>query len=335
MSYRVGVVGCGGISRHHARAYLSDPRMDLVAGADPDGEKRSRFQSEYGVHAYPSAADMLSDARLDIVSVCTPHPDHREPTLLAAEAGAKAVLCEKPLAMSLGDADAMIRACRERGVLLVVGHQRRFQPSHMAVAGPLRAGEIGELTEVYFDVHHYDLMTWGTHGIDMIRWYNHDQPTASVFGQVDIARVHNRHGGVAEDSALSRICFQNGLVGTMVCGSMVPRWRQVVVGEEGELRVEGDPGRALIRRSSESSWRELSKPNHDDWQEGFDGEVRALGDSLETGARHPLEAESAREALAIIMATYESSRLRRVISFPVDIAENPLYLMLAEREQRR
>jgi predicted dehydrogenase len=335
MSYRVGVVGCGGISQHHARAYLSDPRMKLVAAADLDAEKRSRFQSEYGVRTYASAADMLGDARPDIVSVCTPHPDHREPAVLAAESGAKAVLCEKPLAMSLGDADAMIRACRERGVLLVVGHQRRFQPSHIAIARPLREGEIGKLTDLHFDVHHYDLMTWGTHGIDMIRWYNHDQPTASVFGQVDIARVHERHGGMAEDSALSRICFRTGLVATMVCGSMVPTWRQVVVGEEGELRVEGDPGRALIRRRNESSWREIPKPDHDDWQDGFDGEVRALGDSLESGAPHPLEAEGAREALAIIMATYESSRLRRVIPFPVGISENPLYLMLAEREQQR
>jgi predicted dehydrogenase len=121
----------------------------------------------------------------------------------------------------------------------------------------------------------------------------------------------------------------------MVCGSMVPAWRQVVIGEEGELRVEGDPGRARIRRHDQWSWREIRKPEHEDWQEGFDGEVRALGDSLETGAPHPLEAESARETLAIIMATYESSRLRCLVSFPFYVAGNPLYAMLAEKEQQR
>jgi len=335
MPYRVGVIGCGGISQHHARAYRSDCRMELVAAADTDEGKRSRFQSEYSVRTYASAADMLNDARVDIVSVCTPHPDHHDPTIMAAEAGAKAILCEKPLAMNLSDADNMIRVCGERGALLIVGHQRRFQPSHIAVAKPLRDGEIGRLIGLYFDVHHYDLMTWGTHGIDMIRWYNHDQATASVFGQVDIATVHNRHGGLAEDSALSRMCFHNGLTATMTCGTIVPRWRQVVVGDEGELRVEGDPGRALIRRRNESSWREIPKPDQEDWQEGFDGEVRALGDSLETGAHHPLHAESAREALAIIMATYESSRLRCVIPFPVDIPKNPLSAMLAEKESKR
>jgi predicted dehydrogenase len=335
MPYRVGVIGCGGISQHHARAYRSDPRLTLVAGADPDPAKRERFASEYGVRGYASAAEMLDDAKLDVVSVCTPHPDHHDPTVMAAQAGVKAILCEKPLAMSLGDADDMIRVCRERGVLLAVGHQRRFQPSHIAVATPLREGEIGALTDIHFDVHHYDLMTWGTHGIDLIRWYNHDRPIASVFGQVDIAVTHNRHGGRAEDSALSRICFQNGLTATMVCGSMVPSWRQVVVGEKGELRVEGDPGVARIRRHDEASWREIPRPAQEDWQVGFNGEVQALADSLDTGAAHPLEAQGARDALAVIMATYESSRRRQVIQFPVDIQDNPLLAMVAEREAAR
>jgi predicted dehydrogenase len=149
---------------------------------------------------------------------------------------------------------------------------------------------------------------------------------------VDIAATHNRHGGRAEDSALSRICFQNGLTATMVCGSMVPSWRQVVVGEKGELRVEGDPGVVRIRRHDEPLWREIPRPAHEDWQVGFDGEVQALADSLDTGAPHPLEAQGAREALAVIMATYESSRRRQVVRFPVNVLENPLLSMLAGRE---
>ncbi|MFB3881936.1 MAG: Gfo/Idh/MocA family protein [Armatimonadota bacterium] len=333
MSYRAGIIGCGGISRHHARAYRNDPRIELVAAAEPDPAKRNTFASDYGVKTYPSASEMLGDAKLDLVSVCTPHPGHREPVEQAAQAGVRAILCEKPLAMNLTDADAMIACCRQRGVLLIVGHQRRFQPGHVAIAKPIREGELGALTDIYFDVHHYDLMTWGTHGIDMIRWYNHELPTASVFGHVDISTVHNRHGGQAEDSAISCMTFQNGLRAIMACGSMVPYWRQVIVGEKATLRVEGEPSRAIIRSHRGSDWREIPKPDHDDWQEGFDGEVRAMVDSLETGAVHELNADSAREALAIIMATYQSSRLRRVITFPVAIPDNPLLAMIAEKGQ--
>jgi len=332
MSYRAGIIGCGGISSHHARAYQNEPRIELVAAADPNPERRRAFSSEYGVKTYTSASEMLGDAKLDIASVCTPHPDHRDPVVQAAEAGVRAILCEKPLAMNLTDADEMIHCCRERGALLVVGHQRRFQPGHIAIAKPIREGELGALTDIYFDVHHYDLMTWGTHGIDMIRWYNHDLPTVSVFGQVDICTVHERHGGAAEDSAISCMQFENGLRAIMTCGSMVPYWRQVIVGEKATLRVEGDPSTAVIRRHDSSDWREIPKPDRDDWQEGFDGEVRAMVDSLETGAPHELNAESAREALAIIMATYESSRRRRVVTFPVDIPDNPLLSMLDEKE---
>jgi UDP-N-acetylglucosamine 3-dehydrogenase len=332
MSYRAGIIGCGGISRHHARAYQNEPRIGFVAAAEPDAEKRSKFGSEYGVKMYASAPEMLADAKLDIASVCTPHPSHRKPVEQAAAAGVRALLCEKPLAMNLTDADAMIATCRERNVLLVIGHQRRFQPGHIAIAKPIRDGELGALTDVYFDVHHYDLMTWGTHGIDMIRWYNHDLPTTSVFGHVDISTIHNRHGGEAEDSAISCMTFENGLRAIMTCGSMVPYWRQVIVGEKATLRVEGDPSTAVIRSHEGGDWREIPKPDHDDWQEGFDGEVRATIDSLETGVPHELEAESAREALAIIMATYESSRQRRVIPFPVDIPDNPLLAMIADKE---
>lgn len=332
MSYRAGIIGCGGISSHHARAYQNEPRIELVAAADPNPARRSAFGSEYGVKTYLSASGMLADAKLDIASVCTPHPDHRQPVEQAAEAGARAILCEKPLAMNLTDADAMIRCCRERGTLLIVGHQRRFQPGHIAIAKPIREGELGALTDIYFDVHHYDLMTWGTHGIDMIRWYNHDLPTVSVFGQVDISTVHERHGEAAEDSAISCMQFGNGLRAIMTCGSMVPYWRQVIVGERATLRVEGDPSTAVIRRHDSSDWREIPKPDRDDWQEGFDGEVRAMVDSLETGAPHELNAESAREALAIIMATCESSRRRRLVTFPVDIPDNPLLSMLNEKE---
>ncbi len=333
MGYRAGIIGCGGISSHHAAAYRNDRRMELVAAAEPSAERRARFAEKYGVRVYSSAADMLAEEKLDIVSVCTPHPDHREPTVMAAQAGAKAVLCEKPIALNLGDADEMIRTCRERGVLLVIGHQRRFQPGHIAIAKPLLEGEIGKLTDIWFDVHHYDLMTWGTHAVDMIRWYNGDAPTKSVFGQVDISVVHERHGAPAEDSAISLIHFENGLRATLACGSMVPRFSQVIAAEEGELRVEGDPSVARIRRQSDVSWREIPKPAREDWQEGFDGEVRALGDSLETGAPHPLAAEAAREALAVIIATYESSRRRRVVTFPIEVPDNPLLAMLAERSK--
>lgn len=338
MSYRVGLIGCGGIARRHARAYLKDPRMELVACADPNGERLAGFSGEFGLAGRASAEEMLAGERLDIVSVCTPHRAHRGPVMAAAEAGVRAILCEKPIGMNLTEADEMIRACRERGVLMIVGHQRRFQPVYRALADPVRGGELGRVTAIQFEMPHWDLMTWGTHATDLIRFYIHDAPTVSVFGQVDISTVQERFGHKVEDSAVSYMLFENGTRATLVSGSVVELYHQRIIGEEGELFFEeiwGDPPKYTIRirRNDEPAWREIPRPEDDDFQVGFDGEVRALGDCLQTGARHTLDCESGREALAIVMATYESARSRRVVEFPVDIPDNPLLAMLGEGKE--
>ena len=142
MSYCAGIIGCGGIAGCHASAYRNDARMTLVAGADPREGRRTKFQADFGVPVYASAQEMLDRERLDVVSICTPHPMHHAMTLLAAEAGAKAILCEKPIAMNLTEADEMVRVCKQQGTRLIVGHQRRFQPLHLGVATPVRNGEI-------------------------------------------------------------------------------------------------------------------------------------------------------------------------------------------------
>lgn len=340
MTYRVGIVGCGGVSRCHARAYRNDPRMALVAGADPREEARTKFGAEFGVPIHSTGADMIRREKLDIVSVCTRHREHHAATLEAAGAGARAIICEKPLAMNLTEADEMLRACRARGATLIVSHQRRFQPVYEAFAAPIFAGELGRLTDIYFEMPYWDLMGWGTHAIDLIRWYNGDAPTTTVFGQIDADATHERFGHKVEDSSLVHMRFANGVAATLTGGAMAKAYHQRVYGEEGELFFEeiwGDPPRYTmwVRRHDAAAPRAIPRPPTDTMQAGFDGMVRALGDSLQTGARHTLGGESARETLAIIMAAYESSRRRRAVSFPVDIPDNPFLDMPARRPKAR
>ena len=125
--YRVGIIGCGRVAAAHANAYTAIESTELVALAEPDPERRLKFDEAYGVTGlYENYREMLANEELDIISICTWPPLHREMTVAAAESGAKAILCEKPMALNLGEVDRMLAACEEAGAKLVVGHQHRF-----------------------------------------------------------------------------------------------------------------------------------------------------------------------------------------------------------------
>src|SRR6266540_1030899 len=124
--YRVAILATGRIARAHARGYQMVPRTEVVAAADVNPEALAGFGDEFGVpaeHRYADYRDLLAREQPDIVSVCSHPPLHAPMVLAAARHRPRAILCEKPIALTLPEADAMIAACRAVGTLLVVGHQ--------------------------------------------------------------------------------------------------------------------------------------------------------------------------------------------------------------------
>jgi phthalate 4,5-cis-dihydrodiol dehydrogenase len=121
---RIGVAGLGRAFAVTAPAFR-DPRVEVVAGADPRAEARERFTRDYGGHAYSTVEDLCGDPAVEVVYVATPHQFHAAHTRLACSGG-KHVLVEKPMALSLEDCRAMIEAARQAGVRLIVGHSHSF-----------------------------------------------------------------------------------------------------------------------------------------------------------------------------------------------------------------
>jgi predicted dehydrogenase len=159
--YRAAIVGCGRIGcgfdddprrKHvstHAGAYARTPGVELVALSDLDAAKLDRYGDRFQVQGrYLDYREMLRREAVDILSVCTWSPTHRQITEDAVAAGVKAVFCEKPIAESLEAADAMVRCCARAGVLLMVNCQRRFDPMHQQLAGLLRDGRLGKVQQV-------------------------------------------------------------------------------------------------------------------------------------------------------------------------------------------
>jgi predicted dehydrogenase len=111
---RTALIGCGKVGGLHAGALTTRPESTLVAVCDSNAERAGRFAARYGGRAFRDVPQMIREAGAEAVFVCTPHPLHAEPAVLAAQAGLH-VMVEKPMAASLSDCDAMLRAAEKSG----------------------------------------------------------------------------------------------------------------------------------------------------------------------------------------------------------------------------
>ncbi len=139
---RVGLAGTGDIGRLHARALKTNPTVELYVNAGANPAKAAAFAREFEAGLYGSYGEMLADPRVRAVDLCIPNDLHRRYAEQAAAAG-KAILCEKPMALSLEDAEAMIAAARRAGVLLMIAHPLRFWPEYIRMREVLRSCELG------------------------------------------------------------------------------------------------------------------------------------------------------------------------------------------------
>lgn len=142
---KVGIIGCGFMGRMHANVYGLLEGAELVAAADLKKEKAEAL----GVPGYATLEEMLAAHDLDVVDVCLPTYLHREYTVKAAEAG-KHVFCEKPMALTVEDADAMIAATEKAGVRLMIGHCIRFWPEYALLKQMADDQRYGKLLSVNF-----------------------------------------------------------------------------------------------------------------------------------------------------------------------------------------
>jgi len=140
---RWGIAATGGIARGFAAGLAETDDAETVAVASRSAERAEHFGAEFDIpHRHASYEDLATDDDVDVVYVATPHSRHEADTLLFLEAG-KHVLCEKPIATSLADARAMIDACADAGVHLMVAYPVRFTPAFAALKDALDSGALG------------------------------------------------------------------------------------------------------------------------------------------------------------------------------------------------
>lgn len=251
---RTGIVGCGKVAHLHAQALRNLVDSDFAAVFSRTLSKAQDFGNQYGVSAYDNISNMVSDEKLDLVIICTPHPNHLEPTLEAMNSGAN-VLVEKPLASSLQDCDAMIQAANENRKKIGVISQRRWYGPVQRVKNAIEDGKIGQpvLGTInmlgWRDENYYTSDPWrgswkhegggvlvnqAPHQLDVLLW---------LMGEVDEvygAWANLNHPYIdVEDTALAIVKFKNGGLGNIiVSNSQKP-------GIYGKIQIHGSNGASV------------------------------------------------------------------------------------------
>ena len=322
--YQVGVVGCGVIARHHGRAYQGLDNVEIVAAADISKESVEKYASEFSVKArYTDYHEMLEKEDLDIVSVCTWQGTHADVTITAAENGVKGIMCEKPMCVSLGEADAMIEACDKNGAKLVVCHAMRFDPVNIEARKQIKGGIIGQPTLITRRVGpDSGLLNWGTHVIDITRYVLSDPKTEWVIGQVQRKTDRYERRCRIEELCMGLVCFEGGARFVLEMDMPGPQLNKLLVyGTEGILTTDG--GSLLYLNDKKEGWQKIepAKESASQWTELIDwmeGKIEG----------HRTDGRQARHTMEIMMAIYESLRIKGLVHMPLETKESPLFMMI-------
>ncbi len=334
--YKAAIVGCGSIGHAHMEGYNQVDEVEVVAVADPVAAARRHYLEEYDIpQQYDSVEEMLEKAQPDFVSVCTWHLLHPAPTIAAAQAGVKAVICEKPMAIGMDAANSMVDACAASGTKLVISHQRRFTPGWNKAKDLLEQGAIGTPLFVTNKVAE-GLTNWGTHSIDGSRFVLGDPKARWVMGAVERRTDRYERDTAVEDACMGLVHFDHNIqlfIQSDLMREGAAAGHFEIRGSEGYMEVKELSVRLL--NTQESGWRDIDL-QLEEGAKAIGGntnaaQVRELIDWVEGRIDlHRNAGTTARDTVEIMMALYESARQNAVINLPINEKTYPLERMIEE-----
>ena len=328
---RIAIVGAGTMGQLHAQSCLNLPDAQVTWVADRHAERAEALAALLGAgcRATTDNAEAVGAGDVDAVLVCVPTRDHRAVTELAAARG-KHVFCEKPLALTLADAEAMVEACRRAGVRLMVGHVVRFFPEYARIhqlLGEDAVGQVGVVRASRLNAYPRPDRGWYTdlaasggpivdlmiHDLDTLRWY---------FGEV--ARAYGRglsHTAAqpTTDYALALLRFESGVIAHVEASWAHTTFRTAieVYGEHGALRHASEESAALRLEQigTEEARAAVQVPSSPLAEGPYQAELRHFLACLRDGAPFLVDGEEAIRSLALALAVLESVRTGRPVHF--------------------
>jgi predicted dehydrogenase len=323
--YRVGVIASGRIAREHGRGWSECEHTEIVAIADAHPQALEDYARDFNVpKTYSDYRQMLDSEKLDIVSVCSWDPQHAEMSVAAAARKPKAVLCEKPMAISLGEAEGMMIACQRNDVKLAIGHQRRFYSAWREARRMVKDGAIGEPRRLWSAIK-AGLMNTGTHCIDFQLFALGDAPVEWVMGAVERKTDHYVFGHRVEDRCCGIIGYAGGVEG--VIENEMNNTYQVgaaIYGSDGMLEVNDNSLRYMT--GATAGWQEFEPTDKSGgYGNAFTDQAYAICAWIDGEIEdYPGQAQYGKAATEIMMALYESARMHERVALPLQTRANPL-----------
>jgi predicted dehydrogenase len=333
----VGLVGTGAIAHKHADSY-KEINYRLVAVSDKIVEKGRAFAQKYETEFVPDFADLCARPDIDYIDVCT-FPDSHLDVVKACVAHGKHVQVQKPIALTLSDAQAMIDLTQRAGVRFGVVSQHRFDDASIFLKKAISDGRLGRILQAdgYVKWHrpqsYYDwpgkgtwamegggaLINQGIHAVDLLQYFA--GPVREIFANWQLGAAHKIE---AEDIVNALLRYESGATGVIQAATAIHP------GYPERIELHGTKGSAIITGDQLTAWDVA----------GDSGEPAPLSTSVESGAADPMaiplepikrqflnfgnaiqkstkplvDGEQGFRALQIVLAVYESARSGKVVS---------------------
>lgn len=344
---KYALIGCGRIAVNHIKAALNN-HLELCAVCDVKPQAMEALLLKYGlekdgsIHRYTDYKELLAVEKPTLVSIATESGIHAEIALACIDAGVN-VIIEKPMAMSMSDADEIVRRSEEKGVKVSACHQNRFNLAVQELRRALEAGRFGKISHGSVHVRwnrdrgYYDQApwrgTWGQdggclmnqciHGIDLLRWMMGDE-VEEVYG-VTKRQFHDYLQ--CEDIGMAVVKFKNGAVGTIEGTTNVyPRNLEETLylfGQTGTVKLGGTSTNNIDvwdfagEREEDAKNKGLQEATSNVYGNGHTSLFADMIEAIEQDRRPYVDAAAGRNALEMILAIYQSAATGKPVKFPL------------------
>ena len=337
MMLRVGIVGGSFAGTLHAEGWIKTGRAQIVAVASPTKSTQESFHAKFACKTYSSAAEMIENEELDVISLTLPNVYHYELSLLAMSKGIH-VVCEKPLAMNLEQAAEMVAASKQSNVQLFYAEQLVFAPRYQKIKELVTENTFGPLVHISHRERHGGphakwfrdpamsgggvTMDMGIHGIGLIQWLLKPAKVTHVYARILTIDKSSQ----VDDHCLMTLEFDNGVLATVDASWVSPGGVDDVLeilGRDGYVRADlargqtmdvyslNNAGYSAEKVEVNKGWLKISHEEARTW--GWYAEIEHFTSVILDGTQSEMSGEEGLQALKVALAAYESSKTNQRI----------------------
>lgn len=344
---KYALIGCGRIATNHVKAVLNNG-LEFAAVCDVDPQQMENLLTKHGLEKdhsiarYTDYRKMVEEVRPELVGIATESGVHAQIALYCIDHGVNCII-EKPIAMSMKDADEIVRRSEEKGVKVSACHQNRFNIAVQETRKALEAGRFGKLSHGSVHVRwnrnksYYDQAPWRgrwasdggalmnqcIHGIDLLRWMFGDE-VEEVYGQT---RQQFHHYLEAEDVGMAVVKFKNGAIATIEGTTNVyPQNLEetlYIFGEKGTVKIGGkstnniDVWDFADEEARDDANKGLKEATSNVYGNGHTSLYADMIDAIKHDRKPYVDAAAGRNALELVLAIYKSQKEGVPVKLPL------------------